>query len=393
MKILYIIPSLLTGGAEALVCQWALYLQRSGHSAEVCTMYAAGPFARNLETNGIRVHNLNHDPGIEQYRLRRKYDLRLVMKLARTVRTGNYDIVHVHLFPALFHTALLSLFINQQPYLYSEHSVLNRRRSIQVLKPVDRFLYSRFRQIVPVSEEVRRALSGWLPDLQEKMRVVPNGVDARFLSVPAGDVLALRRELGLRNDEQVVLFAGRLIWEKGVDVLMAALPRLVLEVDHPVRILIAGDGPVRARLEKESRQFIFPLKVSFLGNRSDMPRLFALADLLVMPSRWEGLPMVLLEALAARTPVVATPVGGIPEVLSHDHSGWIVPRENPQALAEGIARLLKSEELRRRLSDSAFQLFEERYSSQVTISRLIQIYQENVSATAGGPPVIGEVHH
>jgi glycosyltransferase involved in cell wall biosynthesis len=377
MRILYVLPSLLVGGAEAVVSQWARYLHRAGHSVEVCTLYTGGPFARKLISQGIRVHNLAHDPGIEQYRLRRKYDPRLLLALARLIRTGGYQLVHAHLSPALVYLAMVSLLYSQVPYLYSEHSVNNRRRHLKALKPVDRFLYSRYRQVLPVSEEVRQSLLQWLPALSEKIQVVPNTVDAGELRMPASrEIERLRREIGLEPEEQVVLFAGRLVPAKGPDILVEALHGLALHTSRPVRALFAGDGPLRSSLEQGCAGLAAPVRATFLGSREDIPRLLALADLVVLPSRWEGLPMFLLEAMAAQKTILAAGVGGIPDAIVHQENGWLVPPDRAAAVAQGIAHLLDHPNLRRSLAESACQTFEARYAPDVAMGRLLQIYTD-----------------
>lgn len=374
LRVLYVLPSLLIGGAERVVSQWAGLLQEAGHTVAVCTLYTAGPFTSRLQTQGVCVHNLNHDPGIERYQLRRKYDPRLVLGLKRVIREGGYQIVHAHLFPALIHLAFVSYLEPRPAYLYSEHSIQNRRRQHKAIKVMDRFLYSRYRQILAVSEGVRTALCEWLPELSRKVEVVPNTVDgAEFEASPEG-VARLREELGIDLREQVVLYAGRLIPEKGADILLAAAARLAGPGLPPVRLLLAGEGPLRPELEARGQRLPRAVRTSFLGNRADIPLLLGLADLVVLPSRWEGLPMILLEAMAAGKAILAAEVGGIPEAIRHGVNGWLAPPEDPAALAEGLDCLLSGETLRAKLGEKARETYETRYSPQFALARLLQVY-------------------
>jgi len=383
MRVLYVLPSLLTGGAEALVSQWAALLPAAGHTVEVCTLYTGGPFARRLAEGGIRVHNLNHDPGIERYRLRRKYDPALVAALARLIRSGGYPIVHGHLFPVLLHLAFVSVLVPGPAYLYTEHSVQNRRRRHPAFKPLDRLLYSRYRQILPASEGVAAALCRWLPELRAKVQVVPNTVAAAPAALTAAGRTALRDELGIAPGEAVVLYAGRLVPEKGADVLLAALTGLT--PPGPVRVLVAGDGPLRAELEGRARALTSPVQVSLLGNREDLPRLLALADLVVLPSRWEGLPMFLLEAMAAGKAVLACAVGGIPDAVEHAASGWLVAPEDSPALGAALSHLLARPPLRARLGAGARQTFVARFSPEQAVETLLAVYARYDPAAAGWP--------
>lgn len=376
MRILYVLPSLLTGGAESLVTQWAAGLHRAGRPVEVCTLYAGGPFARRLAEQGVPVHNLNHDPRIEQYRLRRKYDPRLLAALARTVREGDYHIVHGHLFPPLLYLALVSFACPRPVYLYTEHSVQNRRRGSPLMKTLDRALYSRFRQILPVSEGVKAALCRWLPELNGKVRVVPNTVVPPQVETGAADNAALRVELGIGAEEFVVLYAGRLVRDKGPDVLLEAVRRYAGDAPAPLHALFAGEGPLKAGLAERSRGLPPNIRAAFLGNREDVPRLLALADLVVLPSRWEGLPMFLLEAMAAEKAILAAAVGGIPEAVQHEVSGWLVPPEDPAALAGALAHLARRADLREKLGKNARKAFDARYAPQAAFEALLRVYSE-----------------
>ena len=375
LRILFVMNSLLPGGAESVVSQWATCLQQQGHTVEICTIYTKGPFAAPLEQRGIAVHNLALDPRIETYNMRRKYDLRVVKRLRRLIDQGQYDVVHVHLFPASLFTALVSLLSRDQPYLFSEHSVHNRRRNLPLFKLVDRFIYSRYARVVTVSQEVCNTLTAWLPGYAKKIAVIPNAVDpARFEAAPA-QVQQLRQNLGLGDREKIVLYAGRMEHPKGVDVLLEAVSHLN-SGDLPMKVLIAGSGPLRPMLEQQAADLHLNGKVAFLGVRQDIPLLLNLADLAVLPSRWEGLPMVLLEAMAAKTALVATAVGGIPDVIEHEVSGWLVPPEEPLALARAIEHLLRADHLRQQLREKAFQRLCARYSPEAAISKLLTIYHQ-----------------
>lgn len=377
MRILHVIPSLLPGGAERLITEWATYLRRAGHEVELCTIYTGGPFVAQLERAGVAVHNLAFDPGIEQFRLRRKYDLRILPALARRIRDGKFQIVHAHLFPALLFAALTSFLAPDQPYVYSEHSQHNRRRRSRILRVLDWCLYYRYARILPVGHEVAKALCAWLPGLTRKVQVIPNAIDPAHFQTTDGEVEALRRELTITQDEKVVLFVGRLEHEKGPDLLVEALSHLHPSLDEEnsrIRVVLAGDGRLKKALQERCSTLPRAGMVTFLGYRQDIPALLGLADLVVLPSRSEGLPMTVLETMAAGKPLLATSVGSIPEVIEHGVSGWVVPPGSPAALAQGIRHLLGSPDLRKRLSDRALNVLQERYTLEVTMPTLLEAY-------------------
>ncbi len=378
LRILQVVSRLTYGGAAALIAQWATYLHKAGYQVDVCTIYSKGQFGEKLEQEGVTIYNLNLDPDHRTYQPRRKYDFRVVRPLVHVMKNGSYDIIHAHLFPTSLFVAVASYFALGPSYVISEHSISNRRRRLRAFKFLDYVVYSRYARIIAVSEQVRQALLRWLPGLEERVRMVPNSVDPERFTVPDWQVHRVRQELGITKRDRVILYAGRLIYDKGPDVLLKALLGLPEQVGS-LKVLVAGDGPLDKDLRRQVKSLSLDRMVTFLGLRKDVPILLNVADLVVMPSRREGLPMILLEAMSARKPVIAAAVGGIPEVIEHGISGWLVPAEDHRALAKGIALLLHSTDLYNTLSNNAYQRVHMQYSTDVTIKKLIGIYYEVLS--------------
>jgi glycosyltransferase involved in cell wall biosynthesis len=380
LRLLYVLDTLLVGGAEALVTQWASALAARGHHVDVCVLYASGPLQRELSGTGVRVFNLALDPDIERQRSWRKYDVRGVARLARIIRQGRYDVVHAHLFPASLFVAIASLAAPGPQYVFSEHNAHNRRRSRPLFKLLDAAIYSRYVHVLAVSEGVGDALREWLPALERKIGVLTNTVNEQQLKVMPEAVERTRTSLGLSPDHHVILFAGRLTEAKGPDILVEAVRRMQ-PIGRPLRVLMAGDGPMAGAVRRLVAEAGVGDRISLLGTRHDIPALLKLSDMLVMPSRWEGLPMVLLEAMVAGTPVLATRTGGIPEVLTHDASGWLVPPEDASTLADAATYLLRSPERRVRLAAHARETYDARFSFAATMTRLVAAYRAILGKT------------
>jgi glycosyltransferase involved in cell wall biosynthesis len=169
-----------------------------------------------------------------------------------------------------------------------------------------------------------------------RVTVVPNGVDlGRFTARPADP--ALRRALGIASDALVVGYIGRLEHGKGPDVLLAAAERLTLKLPA-VTLLFVGDGPLRASLA--ARATAAGVRAVFAGQRTDVPAVLRVCDAIAVPSRQEAFGRVLIEAMAAQVPVVASAVGGIPEVCADRLTGLLVPPDDPDALATALAATL-----------------------------------------------------
>jgi len=178
-----------------------------------------------------------------------------------------------------------------------------------------------------------------------KTSSVRHGVDASRYCLPREVRLAVRKTLGIGTEENLLVFVGRLDSHKGLDVLLEALCRLRQAAPH-CRCLVVGDGPMRGELSAFAAETGLSSKVMFVGFQDDVRPYLAAADIFVLPSRTEGLPFTLLEAMSSGLACIATDVGGVREVVSDGEDGLIVPPESPTALGEAIHRLLSDANLR-----------------------------------------------
>jgi glycosyltransferase involved in cell wall biosynthesis len=174
-------------------------------------------------------------------------------------------------------------------------------------------------------------------------------------------------------DPYRLLFVGRLVEAKGVDVLLDACVRLRDE-GVPFHLDIVGDGPERGMLEERARDSRLADRVTFHGMQNDPGRFFQNRSVVVQPSRWEGLPLVTLEAMRARCPIVASRVGGIPQVLSNGESALLVDPAASAALARALGRLLGNTSLAESLSNRAYQRFASEFESSRTCQAHIDLY-------------------
>ena len=195
----------------------------------------------------------------------------------------------------------------------------------------------RCRTVLVVSRALGEAVAALGVD-RERIRVVPNGIDGERFA--PGDRGAARESLGVPTGAKLVVCVSRLSREKGVDLLLEAAVRPGLE---DVRFAVVGDGPERNALERRRDELGIQDRFQFAGLRphEEVPVWMAAADLAVLSSRTEGHPNAVLEALACARPVVATRVGGVPDILSEDGLGVVVEPENPAALADGVKQALR----------------------------------------------------
>jgi L-malate glycosyltransferase len=318
---MYVTNGLGYGGAERIVEALATAMFSQGHAVTVVATTRDGPIGERLRGFGIPTHILG---------IRHPLDGSVAIQLTAIAHRFRPDIVHSHLAVADIAAATLPRLVC--PVRLS--TVHNPGREVLGLK---RWLWHhalrRFDGIQCVSRDSQSGL--------------PCGLDAevRYLSLAQDPISAetrraLRAGLGLEDDAIMALSVGRLHSVKGFDILAASLK--ARSHGRKVRFFLVGDGPERLQLANRPEW-------TWLGPRDDADQLIAASDLLVSPSRSEGLPQTVLQAMRAGVPVLATQVGGIPELIQHAQTGWLIPPESAEALSEALVHLLGSPQTRRQL--------------------------------------------
>lgn len=251
---------------------------------------------------------------------------------------------------------------------------LPRARSIPLQRRAATAAVARY---VAVSGDTARKLRSEFGVAEEQVRVVPNGIRVETMEGARPDP-ALRAEIAGSADRPLVLTAARLDRQKGHRFLLEAAVRI-----PEATFALAGDGPDRAELEALARELGVADRVAFLGRRHDVPRLLASCDLFVLPSLWEGLPLSVLEAMAAGVPVVATSIGGTDEVVRDGETGVGVPPGDSPALAAAVRRLLGDPAEARRLAAGGRRLVRERYSAAAMADGVQRVYTEVLDERRG----------
>ena len=189
--------------------------------------------------------------------------------------------------------------------------------------------------IVLNSNSYKSDIARYMP-IGSEVRVIPNGIDFDVYQCAASGS-TIRHDLGLSHETRLIGCIGRLSREKGLDVLVDSFGRLAHANAH---LLIVGDGDEKDQLEKQAERLGFREHVHLLGHRTDIKELLKTLQVCVQPSRFEGMPMVILEAMATGCPVVATAVGGVPQMIRDGVDGWLVPPQDSQQLAVAISNVL-----------------------------------------------------
>ncbi|GIK57918.1 MAG: glycosyltransferase family 4 protein [Chloroflexi bacterium] len=247
-----------------------------------------------------------------------------------------------------------------------EHKPFGRQRMQTFKQQVDSFIV--------ISQEIDAELAAW-GVAPEKRVFIPNGVDTqRFAPMRLPEKERLRQELGLGEGETAV-YAGRLVPEKCVDQLIGLWPQ-IREIYSRAQLLVLGTGPEEKRLKQLAGEGIH-----FLGNVADVAPYLQAADLFILPSATEGLSNAMLEALAAGLPVIATRVGGAPDIITHQKSGWLVAPQQPDEWLEAILTLFALAEKRRDLGSQGRQKVVASYGLAATAEKLVGLYGRITTAT------------
>ncbi|HTU66399.1 MAG TPA: glycosyltransferase family 4 protein [Steroidobacteraceae bacterium] len=307
-----------------------------------------------------------------------QYDGAAVRAITEYVRAHDIDVVHSHKYKTTFH-ALLARRKRSFPLLATYHNWLEDSFLLKVYAFIDKRLARFVDANVGVSTVVAAELARWAP--AQRVHYIGNGIDtARFApAASAEDKAAARARIGLQ-DGPVIGFVGRLTPQKGVEVLIAAFHAL----DDPrAQLLIVGDGESRAALEATARAGRNAARITFLGTRSDTPELFRAMDVFALPSFVEAFPMVLLEAMASEVPVIGTPVGDVPKIVTVGTTGQIVPLGDAAKLSSTLAAMLADEPARLAMGKAAREDVVANHSAQAFARNYVNLYEKIIAAKRG----------
>lgn len=325
MKLLIAINSLATGGAEKLLLDSIPEYIRRGVEVDLLLLDGTdSAFLGELKLRAphCRVISLGRGSCYRPW---------LVLQLVPILH--RYDIVNVHLFPALYWVALAKLLSRSATKLvYTEHSTSNKRRNGRLLGAIDRFIYRRYDRVICISASVKDALRQHLRSGGEKLVTIPNGVDLGQLH-RAQPYAAAELPL-LAAGKRLLLQVSSFIYPKDQATLIRALPLLA----ESVELVLVGVGAMQDECRQLAMQLGVAHRVHFLGVRLDVPRLLKSVDVVILSSRHEGLSLSSIEGLASGKPFVASDVPGLADIVAG--AGVLFPQGDERALAQAITALL-----------------------------------------------------
>jgi glycosyltransferase involved in cell wall biosynthesis len=317
-----------------------------------------------MEEAGVRFLGLRRTSRLAAWQWRPLLDL---------MRRERVDVLHTHMFSSNAWGAVLSKAAGVPVFVAHEHTWSFEGQPLR--RALDRELIGRRADaFIAVSSEDRRRMieiEGVDPDVIVR---IFNGIP----TPPRGDGDAARRRLGLNPGQPVIGTVCRIHPQKALEVLVAAAE--ILRSDHPaLRVLIVGDGPARPEIEREIERRGVGGTVEMLGERTDVPDLIAAMDVAVNCSDFEGMPLAVIEFMAAAKPIVATRVGGLTDLIEDGVDGRLVEPRDPAALARSVSELLADPEQAARLGERARERQVREFDIDVTAQRIGRLYEELVA--------------
>jgi len=360
VKVAQLVISGEIAGGQLVALQLAHALRERGDAA-LFVSPDRGPFTQRAEGEGFRVAiadvgRVHRVPG--------------AFALARLLRAEHVDVLHTHTLAAANVLSRLAARAARVPVVSHLHIENHFRSSTRaLLRGADNATARLCVRLVAVSEETRRAYER--QGYPQRIDVVYNGV-----ALDGSSNHSIRSELGLPDGAPLIGEVGRLCDVKGQRELIQALAH----VPEATAVFVGADLEQGGRFQRELEEVADALgvreRIVFAGRRSDVGAVLAELDVFALPSWTEGLPLVVLEAMARRRPVVATPVGGTAEVVVDGETGLLVPPRDPDALAAALRRLLADADLRRRLGDAGYDRVREHFSVETMTRRMLALYDE-----------------
>jgi len=358
IHICHVLQSLEPGGLENGVVNVVNGLDHARFRSSICCLNQIGAFAQRIIVPNVRIQAFGRHPGL---------DIALIGKLVSYFRSTRPDIVHTRNAEAFFYGFLAAKIARVPSIVHSEHG-----RSFDDRKL--RFVFQRWMsvftdRIFAVTDQLRSDLVAHVGLRREDVEVLYNGVDlGKFVQEPRNDI---RRELGLLDTDFVIGSVGRLVSVKNYSLLLHAMQAIKNDC---VRLLLVGDGPERIRLSRQAENLGIAHQVQFLGHRDDVARCLAAMDVFVLPSISEGMSNTLLEAMGAGIPVVASNVGGNPEILRNGREGLLFASNSIEALKSAIDELMSRPEYRNELAVAARRRVQGEFTQSAMISRYEGFY-------------------
>jgi len=367
MLILHLISSYGFFGAENLVLNLNLYISSLNNEIDSYILVF-----KNSQNPHIELAEYASKHGIKSFIIdcKGRFDYSFLSKLVILIKSNKINILHSHGYKSNFYGFLASKICNI-PIISTCHNWIAKDLRTRFYYKIDKFLLPRFDKIIAVSDEIKQELLriGTNP---EKVCLIHNGINTKSFSNILSNIKA---DFNLNPDSLIIGSVARFTEEKGLENILYVAKKILKE-NKNIYFMLVGDGPLKNSLIQKSKELQIYDHMIFTGQRSDMPEVYNTFDIFVLPSLKEGLPMVILEAMASKKPIVASSVGAIPDVIEDGKSGLLVPPGNINSLYQALKQLINNPSLRNYLGENAFERVKNNFSTEKMCDEYIKIYNE-----------------
>lgn len=360
LRVLQLISSGGYYGAENMLLNLCLGQEKSGCRNSLVLFY-------NVHVPSVEFYERARRCGISvrMVHCQGRADWRAVRQIKEYVHEDGADLIHTHGYKADLY-GYFAARSERKPVVATCHNWVGGTTALDIYNRLDRWVLKKFNAIAAVSEGVReRLIATGIP--ANRIKLIDNGIDVEGFARPHIE--------SSKTDKKVIGVVARLDLQKGFEYLLAAMNELCR--DFPgLSVVISGEGPDRRAIEQLIAKYGLEKNVLLAGQQSDMPGVYAAMDIFVLPSLNEGLPMTVLEAMAAAKPIVATRVGAIPSVIRDGETGLLVGPKDAEGLKDAITRLLTDSDLCRRMGANAQEWVSREYTSDAMALQYRAMYEE-----------------
>lgn len=370
ITILHILGSADRGGTEIMTYDLITRMGPNFHN-EICILGEEGPVGEDLRDKGFLVYYLHLD---------HLWSIPVtVFRLYRLLRANDYKILHLYGLKANLLGRILGRLSGHRKILGALRSQYPSGFKGVWTFWLDRVTFPLSVGYVANSQAAIEVLTSHGYD-SRKFWLIYNGIDTQLFHNMnnMNDKKKLRQYYGIKPDLPVICCIANFLPPKGLEYLIRALHLLLKQEQRHFIAILVGKGPLRLKLERLVREFDLVENIRFLGSmdRQEIFQILSITGIFVLSSEWEGLPTAIMEAMAAGCPVVATAVGGIPELVSDGETGFLVQACEPEALAQKIAQLFKDRGLRKRMGRAGARRIEELFSLEKMVREYERLYEE-----------------
>jgi len=362
MKILQVINNIGWGGAGNLLVNYVPLMKNRGHEVELLTLKKMDDYHYdNFKKMEIKVTSLSNAT---------LYNPFFIFKIKKFIGKKKFDIVHVHLFPALYYVGLAAYFGMKGIFVFTEHNTWNTRMSNPVLRIIDKFIYRKYDTVICITDKVKLNIQNHLKGLPIFFPIVYNGINLSKFSTELVSNLNKQDLYHSYSERDIILvMVGRFDIQKDQKTLIKAITLL----SSDFHLLLIGDGQTKPECEKLVSELNLEKQVHFLGIRKDIPDVLKSCDIGILSSNWEGFGLAAVEYMASNKPAIASDVPGLSDIVRD--AGVVFEKGNSKQLAEKIKELTDNKEYYNQIAKKGFEKAQE-YDIERMTDKYLALYQQ-----------------